>query len=43
MTAASKESQRYPVFDADSHVRAFGPLLHEHVGLVFYRLRGWIQ
>ena len=30
-------------FDADNHVRAFGPVLHEHVGLVFYRLRGWIQ
>jgi uncharacterized SAM-binding protein YcdF (DUF218 family) len=29
-------------FDADNHVRAFGPLLHEHVGLVYYRLRGWI-
>jgi len=29
-------------FDADNHVRAFGPVLHEHVGLVFYRLRGWI-
>ena len=30
-------------FDADNHVRAFGPVLHEHVGLVFYRLKGWIQ
>jgi len=30
-------------FDADSHVRAFGPVLHERVGLVYYRLRGWIE
>ena len=30
-------------FETDSHVRAFGPLLHEHVGLFYYRLRGWIQ
>lgn len=30
-------------FETDSHVRAFGPLLHEHVGLVYYRLRGWIE
>ena len=30
-------------FDTDNHVRAFGPVLHEHLGLVIYRLRGWIQ
>ena len=30
-------------FDADSRVRAFGPVLHERVGLVYYRLRGWIE
>ena len=30
-------------FVADNHVHAFGPVLHEHLGLVFYRLRGWIQ
>ena len=30
-------------FDADNHVRAFGPVLHERVGFVYYRLRGWVQ
>ncbi|GMR23152.1 MAG: hypothetical protein BMS9Abin37_1556 [Acidobacteriota bacterium] len=30
-------------FDADSHVRAFGPVLHERVGLVYYNLRRWIE
>jgi uncharacterized SAM-binding protein YcdF (DUF218 family) len=30
-------------FQSDSHLRAFGPLLHEHVGLVYYRLKGWIE
>lgn len=30
-------------YDADNHVRAFGSLLHERVGLVYYRLRGWIE
>lgn len=30
-------------FDADNHLRAFGSLLHEHVGLFYYRQRGWIE
>ncbi len=30
-------------FDADNHLRAFSKLLHEHVGMFYYRQRGWIQ
>jgi uncharacterized SAM-binding protein YcdF (DUF218 family) len=30
-------------FDADNHLHAFNRLLHEHVGLFYYRQRGWIQ
>lgn len=30
-------------FDADNHLRAFNRLLHEHVGLFYYRQRGWIK
>jgi uncharacterized SAM-binding protein YcdF (DUF218 family) len=26
----------------DDRIRAFGPLLHEYVGLLYYRLRGWL-
>lgn len=29
--------------EADNHLRAFNRLLHEHVGLIYYRARGWIQ
>jgi uncharacterized SAM-binding protein YcdF (DUF218 family) len=28
---------------SDGRHRAFGPLLHEHVGIFYYRLRGWIE
>jgi hypothetical protein len=27
----------------DDRVRAFGPLLHERVGLLYYRYKGWIR
>jgi uncharacterized SAM-binding protein YcdF (DUF218 family) len=27
----------------DDRVRAFGPLLHERVGLLYYRYQGWIR
>ena len=27
----------------DDRLRAFGVLLHEHVGLLYYRSRGWIR
>jgi len=30
-------------FDADDHLRAFGVLLHERVGLFYYRFKGWIR
>lgn len=26
----------------DDRIRAFGPFLHEYVGLLYYRLRGWL-
>lgn len=29
-------------FDADNHLRAFDRLLHEHVGLFYYRAKGWV-
>lgn len=34
--------QLHHVARSDDRVRAFGPLLHERVGLLYYRLRGWI-
>jgi uncharacterized SAM-binding protein YcdF (DUF218 family) len=27
----------------DERVRAFGALIHEHVGLLYYRYQGWIR
>ncbi len=30
-------------FEGDDRVRAFGPLIHERVGLLYYRYKGWIQ
>jgi uncharacterized SAM-binding protein YcdF (DUF218 family) len=27
----------------DERIRAFGALIHEHVGLLYYRYRGWIR
>jgi len=30
-------------YATDDRIRAFGPLLHEHVGLIYYRMRGWIE
>jgi len=33
---------RYP-FDADDHIRAFAPLIHEYVGIFYYRMRGYIR
>ena len=30
-------------WELDSRLRAFGTLLHERVGLFYYRMRGWIQ
>jgi uncharacterized SAM-binding protein YcdF (DUF218 family) len=32
-----------PGLEGDDRVRAFGPLLHERAGLLYYRTRGWIR
>lgn len=30
-------------YELDNRLESFSSLLHEHVGLVYYRMRGWIQ